>query len=205
MRQPAALQDLLVAGDDQARDQGVGAEAGGDPDGHLGMRGGEGLALLLDALFQPAGEQQVWERDEPPRAKAPAALQAIGDGRGGDAGVAAFNQRPRVAFPQQACELGDVGVGVRVGRPAAAEQHGSLGPLRLGHGLVEPLAGEGQQVRVQPERAAVAQAHAGMVEPAAGQQRGDVVLGVAGGEQHQRHHRDVGGTAGDEPGERVRN
>ena len=114
----------------------------------------------------------------------------------GDAGVHGLPPAEAHALHQHAGDLGHVGVGVGIGRaPAHHHQQGVVqGDGSLLVGLLEGVANAGpsrlDHLQIHPQLPAVIhpQASLGGVGVEYG---GDVVLGVAGGEQHRRNRQDV--------------
>src|SRR6516162_9738628 len=75
---------------------------------------GEGLGLLVDALDQDAGKQEVRKHDNAPEPEARTARQGRVDARMGDAAKGDLCPAEPHSFPQHARELGNVGTGVGV-------------------------------------------------------------------------------------------
>src|SRR3546814_5838608 len=80
------------------------------------------IGVVVDALHQDAGEEEIGEHDEALVAEPRRMLEPGLDQRKGDAGVAGLAPAEAEALPQQAHDLGDVGIGVGV-RGAATNHH----------------------------------------------------------------------------------
>src|SRR3546814_8215731 len=79
------------------------------------------IGVVVDALHQDAGEEEIGEHDEALVAEPRRMLEPGLDQRKGDAGVAGLAPAEAEALPQQAHDLGDVGIGVGV----RSEEHTS--------------------------------------------------------------------------------
>src|SRR3546814_20056952 len=75
-----------------------------------GMPRRHAVGVLVDALDQDPGEQEVGKHDDPPVAQLRRVLQPRLDEREGDAGIGRLGPAEAHPFPQHAGDLGDVGV-----------------------------------------------------------------------------------------------
>ena len=85
----------------------------------LRMARSNGVRCIIDAIDEDAGEEEVREHHDAAVAEARGMLEAGINQRKGDAGIGRLRPAEAKAFPQQTRDLGDVGVGVRVGSAAA--------------------------------------------------------------------------------------
>ncbi|CAI8419636.1 MAG: Uncharacterised protein [Rhodospirillaceae bacterium] len=154
------------------------------------------IGLVVDAVDQHAGEQEVGEDHDPLEAEHGAFFQRRDDQREGHAGVSGFSPAEAQPFPQHTGDLGHVGVGIGVGRTATDDDQqgfmrGDLALLRIGalDRLADALTGCTDHLVVDPQLAAIV--HFDVVLGAVGvEHRGNVVLGVACREQHAGHGED---------------
>ena len=146
------------------------------------------VGMLVDPLDEHAGEEEVREDDDAPVAEARGVREGRIDEGKGDPGVGGLPPAEPEPFPQEAHHLGDVAVGVRVGRPAPDDDEHGLVERDLPAGRVErggdPVARGAKQLLVDPELAGVADLHLRVLGLAGVQHRRDVVLGMARREQH---------------------
>ena len=156
--------------------------------------------LLGDPPRQHAGEQEVRQHRHPPRAQCPTAVQPGRHAGRGERHERVLHPGHRRRLGQQPGRPGHLGVGVRVRRAAADQQHRGV---RAGHQRRQPLAQQRQHRRVRAERSPVRDAQARVPAPLAGQRRRDVALHMTGRHQHQRHRGQPPGATGDQPGHRL--
>ena len=98
------------------------------------------LRLRGDPVGQHAGEQEERQHDDPRVAEPGGAVQAGGHRRLREADERRLDRPDPAALEQQAGGLGDLGVGVGVGRAAPDQHHGGLAPLLARDDGLEPLA-----------------------------------------------------------------
>ena len=182
------MQGLAVALDDEAGELVAVAEVAGEPDVDVGVPGRPRPGLVGDPARQHAVEQEVRRDHDAARTERPAAAQA-----GRDVGAGERDERGldlvRSALLQQPRDLAHLGVGVRVGRPAADEQHGGVVARHTLERRADPVDEDLLQHGVRAEGAAE-HVPGGRVPAHLALQRGrDVPLGVPGGDEHQRHGR----------------
>ena len=164
------------------------------------LQAGEGrcdfVGLVVDAVDQHAGEQEVGEDHDPLEAEHGAFFQRRDDQREGHAGVSGFSPAEAQPFPQHTGDLGHVGVGIGVGRTATDDDQqgfvrGDLALFCVGalDRLAHALTGGSDHLVIDPELAAVV--HFDVVLGAVRvEHRGNVVLGVARRKQHTGHRED---------------
>jgi hypothetical protein len=160
-------------------------EVAGVGDSDSGIRSGELLALAADAFLEDSGEEEVGEDGDSAGAQLLQSLQPLGDGRGGHADVGVLHRRVRASLVEEACDLGEVRVGIWVRRTASYDEDGGLLSLHFGDGGRNPFVHQLQQLGTDAESAAVPKVDSRVAHLLAHQGRGYVVLGVAGGEEHQ--------------------
>ncbi len=176
---------LMVTLHEQVHYLFVRPEVAGVGDGDPGVFGGELLAPMSDAFFEDAGEEEVGEDGDPPDAQLLEAFQPLGDVRRGHANVRGLHHRVRAPLVEEARDLGEVGVGVGVRGAATDDEDGSLVFLLLGDGGGDPLVHKGEELGPDAESPAVLEANVRTAHLLAHKGGGDVVLGVAGGEEHE--------------------
>ena len=146
------------------------------------------VGVLVDPLDEHAGEEEVREDDDAPVAEARGVPEGRFDEGEGDPGVGGLPPAEPEPFPQQAHHLGDVAVRVGVGRPAPDDDEHRLVERDAAPGRVErggdPVPRGAKQLLVDPELAGVADLHLRVLGLPGVEHRRDVVLGVAGREQH---------------------
>ena len=170
---------------------GVVVEVAGLEEFDLRVVGRHAVGVVVDALDEHAGEQEVRKDDEAAVTESGRVTQSGLDQREGHPGVADLAPPEPEALPQHAHDLVDVGVGVGVGGAAPDHhQHGVVPrhivprPIQR---LLDAIPRRFQHLRIDAELACVADLHAGMRNLVSAQYRRDVVLGVAGREQHAGH------------------
>ena len=170
--------------------QGVVPQVGGLEKLHLGVVGRHQLGVLTDAAHQHPGEQEIGEHHDALEAQAHHMAQPRLHQREGHPRIHGFAPAETEALHQHPRHLGHIGVGIRVG--GAAPHHHQQG-VAQGYSGGSPIqrrldAGAGGQdhAAVDPQLAAVINAQPRLSRIGV-EHRGDVVLGVAGGEQHARH------------------
>ena len=92
----------------------------------LGMARRHRVGRIIDALHQNAGEQEIREDDDAPIAEPRRMFERRLDQRKGDAGIGRLGPAEAKAFPQQARDLGDIGIGVGIGGAAADDDQQRL-------------------------------------------------------------------------------
>ena len=106
----------------------------------------------------------------------------------GDSGIGRLPPAEAEALPDQPHDLGDVGVGVRVGGAAPDEDQRGIaardGAARRRQRALHPFARGADQLEIDAELVAVVDAQPLVPGGVGIEHRRDVVLGVAGGEQH---------------------
>ena len=146
--------------------------------------------MRVDALDEDAGEQEPRDDDHPPEAEARHPVQRRRDDGKGDARIGRFAPAQAQALPQQPHDLRDVGIGVGVGRAAADDDQRRIGtgdPVAGGgERALDAVPGGADEFRVDAEFAGVVHRRPVMSGRPCVQHRRDVVLGVAGGEEHPR-------------------
>jgi len=160
----------------------------------IGVRGGHGIGVVIDALDKDAGEQEVRKNDDAPIPQLCRMFEARCDQRKGDAGIARLAPAEAHTFPQHPAHLGDVGIGVGV-RRAAADDHeqgvviGNLAELGIGGGdrLADPVTGGADHLQIDAEFAAIENFGIGMLRRIGVEDGRNVVLGMACREQHAGH------------------
>src|SRR5215217_7972008 len=156
-----------------------------------GIRHPECFALPADTLLENAGKEEVGEDDYAFRAEPAAALQPVRNVGRGHADVGALDDRVRASLVEQAGYLGEVRVGIGVGGAAPDYQDGRLLLLLFGDDGGDPLVHQFEKLGPYAEGASIAETHRRVAYLLADQGRGDVVLGVACGQEHQRDGSDV--------------
>ncbi len=147
----------------------------------------------IDAFDQDTGEQKIGENNDTLEPEPDRPVERRSDKREGDAGIGGLAPPVAHAFPQHAHHLGDIGIGIRV-RSTAPHHHqqrlmarNALLCSRLGLG--DAGAGGIEHLEIDAEFGPISDLDAMLC--GIGVEHGrDVVLGVAGGEQHarQREH-----------------
>ena len=186
-----ALEGLAVALHDQGRHPRVGPEVARVAHLHFGVVFGEIPALFPDALFEDAGEEEVGEDGDAPGAEPPATLQRLGHARGSEAHEGRLDERVRPALEEEPGHLREVAVRVRVGGAPAHYEDGCPFSLLFGNDGGDALVHQLQELGADAEGAAVVEVQVGVGQLLAHKGRGDVVLGVAGGEEHERDGGDL--------------
>ena len=157
----------------------------------LRMTRGNQIGVVVNSLHQDAGKEKVGKDDDAAIAKLYGMLQPRLDQRKGDAGIAGLAPTEAKAFPEQAHDLGDIGIGVGVRCAPAHHHEQGLGHGDViagrGQGLLDAVAGGLQHLGIDGELAAVVNLHGRVLGLVGGQDGGDVVFCVAGGKQHARH------------------
>jgi hypothetical protein len=92
----------------------------------VGQARGDPVRRVVDALDQDAGEEEIGEHDDAAETEPGGVFQRRLDQRKGDAGIGGLGPAEAEALPQHAGDLGDVGVGVGVGRAAADDDEQGL-------------------------------------------------------------------------------
>ena len=112
----------------------------------------------------------------------------------GDAAIADLHPADAGAFPKHACELADIAVGVGVRGAAADHSEEGLIPRDVSAGrrqrLVNPDLSGLQQLRIDAEIPAELDLDAVLMCVLI-EDRGHIVLDVAGGKQHARDRQDM--------------
>ena len=157
------------------------------------------LALLqrvgcgINALDQHAIEQKERQHHETPQTVACCRAQAIGHERFGGARIAHLHAAETHAFLQHAGDLGDLAVGVRIGRAPAHQNQASLvaahGMRRARFRRNHPFLRQLQQLGMQIERRTEMEIDGRMFARKRKHLRRQIVFCMAGREQHARHHR----------------
>ena len=154
----------------------------------LGMARRHPVAVRVDPFHQHAGKEEIGEHDDALEAQAHGMFEPRLDQREGHARIAGLAPAEAEGLPQHAHDLGDVRVGVGIGG-AAPDHHQERVVARdaipgPGQGLLDPRARGLDQLAIDRQFAAVANADPGMPRFVGVQHRGNVVLGMPGGEQH---------------------
>src|SRR5215218_2540897 len=156
-----------------------------------GVRRCEHLALFADALLEYAGKEEVGEDDDALRTEPEAAIQAVRNVWRCHADVGTLDDGARAALVEEAGYLMEVRVGVRVGGAAPYYQDGRLLLLLFGNDGGDPLVHQFEKLGPYTESATVGKVHPGVVDLLTHQGRGNVVLGVARGQEHQGYGGDA--------------
>ena len=165
------------------------AQIGGVDKLHLRVIGGHQSGVLANATDQHPRKQEVGKHHDAAEAEAHRMPKARLHQREGHAGIQGFAPAEAEALHQHPRHLGNVGVGVRVGR--AATHHHQQG-LAEGHrrrgicgiqGLADARPGRLDHLEIDAELAAVIDAQAGFSRIGV-EHRRDVVFGMTRGEQH---------------------
>ncbi len=126
------------------------------------MFGGHHVGVVVDAVHQDSGKQEIREHDDAPVAQLDRVLQPRFHQRKGHAGIDRLAPAETEAFPQHARDLGHVGVGVRVRRAAPdRDQHGlvprdmSVVCIRASQCPLDPFARGADHLQVDAQLAAV--------------------------------------------------
>ena len=192
-----AVHQLGQAIDEGVDDQGMVAQIGGFEEFDAGIFGGGFVGPVIDALDQDAGEQEVGENDDALEAQLHGAFQARIHQRRGDAGIGDLGPAEAHAFPQHAGDLGDIGIGVGIVGAAPHHHQQGLGALHLGFsggfGFFDTLGGSAQKLQVHRQLAAIFDLKLGVFAGVAVDFPRQIVLHMAGGEQHGRQGENAGG------------
>ncbi len=171
-----------------------------------GVRGGHPVGVFVDPVHQDAREQEIGEDDNAPEAELHHMLQRRLDQRKGDAGIGGFAPAESDALPQHSRDLRDVRVRIGIGRAAAHGQQerfldGDRTELGVGtrDRFAHPVAGRADHLQVDSELAAVGDLDLRFPGGIGVDDRGNVVLGMAGREQHPRDRIDSPHPALDQP------
>ena len=193
-----AAADFAEPFEEGGDDVGMRAEIVGRQELDVAVEARHFLRLLVDALDEDAVEQEIREHDDAPETEAHGARQAIVGARMGHARIGHRRPAEAHAFPQHARHLGDVRVGVRI-VGAAPDDHeqrfGACGRacgFRLG--LFDALLGRFDKLQIDRKIATELNLDAGIFGSPRVELPGQVVLDVAGREQHRGHGLDVGRT-----------
>ena len=174
--------------------QGVICQIGGLQELHLGMVLGHPLGVLLDPTHQHPGKQEIGENDNPAIAKSHHLAKSRLHQRKGDPGINRFTPAKTKTLHQHPRHLGDIGVGIGVGRaPAHHDQHGFVQGHLCGcpiKDFANPGPGGLNHLQVNPQFTAVVDAQTRLCRVGI-EHRGDVVFGVARCKQHGRHGQHV--------------
>src|SRR5919106_2218600 len=186
--------DSLNALNERVEHQRMVIEIAGLDELDLGMPGGHLVGLGVDAADQDTREQEVRKHDDPAKAQPGRTVEQGIHARMSDAAVADLNPTEARALPQHARNLGDVAVGVRIG--GATTDHGEQGvlarhrPGRARERSLYSFEGGAQQLGIDAEVAPELHRHA-VLGGVGIEHRGNVVLDVAGREQHAGHREHV--------------
>src|SRR5918998_3158211 len=180
-----ALEGLAVTLQHQVRHPRVGPEVAGVAHLDPGVLCRETPALLADALFEDAGEEEVGEDGDAPEAEPPAPVQRLRDARGGEAHEGGLDERVGAALEEEAGHLREVAVRVRVRGATADDEDRRLFSLGLRYHGTDALVHEGEELGADAQGAAVVETEVGVGQPLAHQGCRDVVLGVARRQEHQ--------------------
>ena len=173
---------------------GVIAQIGGLEKFDLRVIGRHPIGVLQDPAHQHAGEQKIREYQDAAESQFHGVAQAGLHQGEGDPGVHGLPPAEAEALHQHPGHLGHIGVGIGIGRsPSHHHQQGVVqrhrwpaAGGRLRQGLLQAAGGRLDHLAVDPQFAAVVDPQSAL--GAVGVQHGgDVVLGVASGEQHRRH------------------
>ena len=190
-----AVHDLLDPVGEGVQHQGMILEIGGFQELDLRMALGELVGDAVDALHQHAGEQEIGKDDDAPVAQLHRMLEAGPDQRECNAAVADLGPAEAHALPQHPRDLADIGIGIGVGGAAADDHQQGLLPrdpaCGAGFGLLDALGSDGEQPSVHGEIAAIVDLEIATLGRIGVEHRGDVVLHMAGGEQHAGNRQDV--------------
>ncbi len=177
------------------KDQGMVVQIGRLDEFDIRVGGGNLIRVMIYAPDQNAREQEIWEHHDPLVSQPGGMLQARLHQGEGDAGIGHFRPAEADAFPQQAANLGDIAIGVRV-RCTAADHHQQCILHRDmitggGNGFAHPVAGGADQLHIHAKVPAIGDLQVRMPGGIGVEHRGQVVLDMAGGEQHARHGDDA--------------
>ena len=168
------------------------------------------IRVGVDALHQYAREEEIGEDDDPPVAELRGMFERRLDQREGDARIGRLAPAEAHAFPQHPHDLGDVGIGVGIGRPAPDDQEQRVVkrftflPAGREQRLAHAVAGGADHLQIDAELAAIFDRQALVLRLVGVEHRRYVVLGVACGKQHARHGEDLVDAVRPEPVEPVR-
>jgi len=159
------------------------------------MAGCDLIGVVIDALDQDAREQEIREDDDPLVAHPRAVLQRRFDQREGNAGIAHFAPAKAHAFPKHAHHFSDVGIGIRVRRaaPDDTQQRVMPGDLII-QGFFDPGACGSQHLQINGKFPTILDRHTGVLRLIRVQDGRNIILRVAGGEQHARNRQNAGHT-----------
>ena len=114
-----ANKDLLHAFDEGVDHGGMVIEIGGLDEFDTGMAYCHVVSRIIDALHQNSGEKKIGEYDDAPVAKLGRVFQAGFHQRESYTRVSRFGPAEAEAFPENAGDFRDIGIGIGVGRTAA--------------------------------------------------------------------------------------
>ena len=149
------------------------------------------VRVIIDALDQNAGEQEIRKHHDPPVAEFDGVLEGWLDERKGHTGIGGFAPAETKAFAEHARNLGHIGIGVRVrGTTSDSHQHGlvqwnlALLGIRSRDGLHYAIPGGADHLEINAQFPAIHDIDPGILGRIGVQDRGNVILGVPGGKQH---------------------
>src|SRR5256886_3745645 len=162
------------------------------------MVGGPRVGLVVDAVHEDAGEQEVRHHRDGRRAEAAAAFQCLGHRRGCQGDERGLDEAQPARVLEEPPDFVQVGIGVGVAGPAPDEHHPELARIVGADGGADAVLGEPEHQWMDAERAPVLEPHSLMAAAPAFERRRAVVLHVAGTEEDERDGADRGGAAADE-------
>ncbi len=183
---------------ERIQDQAVISQIGSLEKFHSRMVRCHQVGVLADAAHQDAGKQEIWKDDDAAIAEPYHLAQAWFHQRERDPGIERLPPAEAEALHQHPRHLGHIGVGIRIRRSATDHhQQGVVQGYRLLASLAESGIGSFQRgadagasrlnhLEVHPQLPAVIDAQACLGRIGV-EHRGNVVLGMAGSEQHRRH------------------
>ena len=166
---------------------------------------GHPFGVGQDPADEHPGEEEIGGNDDAAETKPHGMAETRLHQREGDAGVNGLPPSEPETLHEHPCHLGDIGIGIGIGgAPSDHHQQGVMeGHLRSsGQRLTDPGRRRADHVAVNAELTPVvdAQSRLSAVGP---ENRGDVVLGMAGGKQHRRNGQNMVHTLGTEGVERI--
>ena len=155
----------------------------------------DAVDIAVDAVDQPAGEEEIGRDDDLPVAELQRHFEPAADGGKGDARIDRLRPAEAEIFRHNAGQPGGLGIGQRVGGATADDDEhrvvkiavmDMVAPERLEDAGLEG----GDHLRVQAELAAIIDRQPRVLLLIGGQHRGDVVPGVGRGKEHAGHGED---------------
>ena len=156
---------------------------------------GDLVHIAVYAFHQNAGEQKIRKHDDPLETQPRGMFKPRFDQGKGNAGIHGLRPAKAQPFPQHAGYLGNIGIGVRIGRAATNNHQQRLfsrdrSSSRI-QGFHNATAGGIDHLWIDAKFAAIQDFNAVILGLIGIQYRGNVVFGMAGGEQHARDGKDT--------------